>query len=93
MYVEALAAPSTINTMPEGTLNAFAEHGKVATILPDDGGDSDEVIEEFAKADISVDALATQLQEEGTKSFVSSWNDLIAGIASKRDALTQVRTR
>jgi transaldolase len=61
--------------------------------LPDDGGDSDEVIEEFAMAGISVDTLAAQLQDEGTRSFVSSWNELIAGIASRRAALSQVVAR
>jgi transaldolase len=76
--------------MPEGTLKAFADHGEVDTVLPDDGGDSNDVIEEFTKAGFSVDALAAQLQDEGTRSFVSSWNDLIAGIGSKRAALSKV---
>lgn len=93
LYVKALAAPFTVNTMPEGTLKAFADHGEVDTVLPDDGGDSDEVIGEFAKAGISVDALAAQLQDEGAKSFVSSWNELMAGIASKRAALNQTAAR
>jgi transaldolase len=79
--------------MPEGTLKAFADHGEVDTVLPDDGGDSDEVIGEFAKAGISVDALGAQLQDEGAKSVVSSWNELMAGIASKRAALTQTVAR
>jgi hypothetical protein len=89
LYVETLAAPLTVNTMPEGTWKAFADHGEVDTVLPDDGGDSDEVVGEFAKAGISVDELAGQLQHEGAKSFVSSWNELMARIASKRAALTQ----
>jgi transaldolase len=89
LYVKALAAPLTVNTMPEGTLKAFAEHGEVDTILPADGGDSDEVIEEFARAGISVDTLAAQLQDEGARSFVSSWNELISAIASKRVTLDQ----
>jgi transaldolase len=93
LYVKTLAAPLTVNTMPEGTLKAFADHGEVDTVLPDDGGDSDEVIGEFAKAGISVDELAGQLQDEGAKSFVSSWNELMAGIASKRAALTQTVAR
>jgi transaldolase len=93
LYVKSLAAPFTVNTMPEGTLKAFADHGEVDTVLPDDGGDNNEVIEEFAKAGISVDALAVQLQDEGTKSFVRSWNDLIAAITSKRAALSQVITK
>jgi hypothetical protein len=76
-------------SMPEGTLKAFADHGEVDTVLPDDGGDSDEVIGEFAKAGISVDALGAQLQDEEVKSVVSSWNELMAGIASKRAALNE----
>jgi len=87
LYIKALAAPFTVNTMPEGTLKALADHGELATILQSDGGDCEEVLAQFAKADIDVDALATQLQDEGAKSFVKSWNDLLAVIASKRAAL------
>jgi transaldolase len=87
LYIKALAAPFTVNTMPEGTLKALADHGELATILSADGGDCEQVLEQFAKADIDVDALAAQLQDEGAKSFVKSWNDLMTVIASKRAAL------
>src|SRR6186713_3553072 len=73
LYVKALAAPFTINTMPEGTLKAFADHGEVGEILAADGGDCEMVLASFAKAGINVDALAAQLQNEGAASFVKSW--------------------
>ena len=87
LYVKALAAPFTVNTMPEGTLKALADHGEIGAILPADGGDCEEVLAQFAKAGIDVDALAAQLQDEGAKSFVKSWNELMAVIASKSAAL------
>jgi transaldolase len=87
LYIKALAAPFTVNTMPEGTLKALAEHSELGTILPADGGDCEEVLAQFAKAGIDVDALAAQLQDEGAKSFVKSWNELMAVIASKSAAL------
>ncbi len=87
LYIKALAAPFTVNTMPEGTLKALADHGELGTILPADGGDSEEVLGQFATAGIDVEALATQLQDEGAKSFVQSWNDLMAVINSKSSAL------
>jgi transaldolase len=87
LYVNALAAPLTVNTMPEGTLKALADHGEVGTIMPADGGDCEEVLAQFARAGIDVDSLAAQLQEEGAKSFVKSWNDLMGVIKSKSDAL------
>jgi transaldolase len=83
LYVKALAAPFTVNTMPEGTLKALADHGQLGESLPADGGDCEEVLARFAKAGIDVDALAAQLQDEGAKSFVKSWNELLAVIASK----------
>ena len=83
LYVKALAAPFTVNTMPEATLNALADHGEVGAILPADGGDCEQVLARFAEAGIDVDALAAQLQDEGAKSFVKSWDDLMAVIASK----------
>jgi transaldolase len=83
LYIKALAAPFTVNTMPEGTLKALAEHGQLGEILPADGGDSEEVLARFAKAGVDVDALAAQLQEEGAKSFVKSWHELMDVIASK----------
>jgi transaldolase len=83
LYIKALAAPFTVNTMPEGTLKALAEHTELGTILPADGGDCEEVIAKFAKAGVDVDALAAQLQDEGAKSFVKSWNELMGVIKSK----------
>ena len=91
LYIKALAAPFTVNTMPEGTLKALADHGELGAILPADGGDCEEVLAQFAKAGIDVDALAAQLQDEGAKSFVKSWNELMAVIASKSAALAKAR--
>jgi transaldolase len=87
LYIKALAAPFTVNTMPEGTLKALADHGELGTTLPVDGGDCEEVLARFAKAGIDVDALASQLQDEGAKSFVKSWNELLEVIDSKSAAL------
>jgi transaldolase len=87
LYVKALAAPFTVNTMPEGTLKALADHGELSTILPTDGGDCEDVLTQFVKAGVDVVALAAQLQDEGAESFVQSWNELMAVIASKSDAL------
>src|SRR6476620_198655 len=87
LYITALAAPFTVNTMPEGTLKALAAHTAVDTALPEDGGDSEEVLTQFAKAGIDIDALAAQLQDEGAKSFVNSWNELMDVIGSKSDVL------
>src|SRR5262247_3490070 len=87
LYIKALAAPLTVNTMPEGTLKALADHGEVSETLPADGGDCEEVLTHFAKAGINIDQLAAQLQDEGAKSFVSSWHELMEVIASKSAAL------
>ena len=87
LYIKALAAPFTVNTMPEGTLKALAQHTDLGTLLPADGGDCEEVLGRFAKSGIDVDRLAAQLQDEGAKSFVKSWNDLMSVIASKSAAL------
>jgi len=75
--------------MPEGTLKALADHGEVGPLLPSDGGDCEVVLAEFAKAGIDTSALAAQLQDEGAKSFVKSWNELMAVIASKSAALAK----
>jgi transaldolase len=83
LYIKALAAPFTVNTMPEGTLKALADHGALGEMLPADGGDSEDVLARFAAAGIDVDALAGQLQDEGAKAFVSSWHELMDVIASK----------
>ena len=87
LYIESLAAPLTVNTMPEATLKAFADHGKVGSITPASGGDSQAVLKEFANAGVDVGALATQLQEQGADSFDKSWNDLLKVISSKGAAL------
>lgn len=83
LYIKALAAPFTVNTMPEGTLKALARHTELGALLPADGGDCEEVLAQFTKAGIDVNALAAQLQDEGAKSFVKSWNDLMTVITSK----------
>jgi transaldolase len=93
MYVKALASPFTVNTMPEGTLKAVADHGDISTLLRADGGNCEEVLARFANAGIDVYALATQLQEEGAQSFVKSWNELLAVIASKTATLAQAPGR
>jgi transaldolase len=83
LYVDALAAPFTINTMPEGTLKAFADHGAPGAPLAPDGGDSATVLGDFEKAGIDIDGLAARLQEEGAASFSKSWNDLMDCIEAK----------
>jgi transaldolase len=87
LYIKALAAPFTVNTMPEATLNAFADHGELAAALPADGGDCERVLAQFTKAGIDIDVLAAQLQDEGAKSFVKSWDDLMGVITAKSAAL------
>ena len=87
LYVKTLAAPYTVNTMPEATLKALASHTELGTIIPVDGGDCEEVLARFGKAGVDVVALAARLQEEGAKSFVNSWNELMAVIASKSAAI------
>jgi transaldolase len=83
LYIKALAAPFTVNTMPEGTLKALADHGDLSEIMSADGGDSEAVLDQFAAAGIDIDKLAAKLQDDGAKSFVSSWNELMGVIASK----------
>ena len=87
LYIKALAAPFTINTMPEATLKALAEHTQLGSILSADGGDCEEVLTRFGKSGVDVDALGAQLQDEGAKSFVKSWNDLMSVITSKSAVL------
>jgi transaldolase len=89
LYVQALATPFTVNTMPEETLKALAGHTSIGPPLPADGGDCEEVLKRFATAGIDIDALAAQLQDDGAKSFVKSWNDLMEVIESKCAALHQ----
>jgi transaldolase len=87
IYVKALAAPFTVNTMPETTLKALGQHSELGNIIPADGGDCEEVLANFAKAGIDIDALAAQLQDDGAKSFVKSWSELMTVINSKSAAL------
>jgi transaldolase len=87
LYIKELAAPHTINTMPEKTLHAFAEHGEVNETLPLDGGDSAAVLAQFAGLGFEVETLAAKLQSDGAASFVTSWNELMAVIDSKSAAL------
>lgn len=88
LYVNALTAPLTINTMPESTLIAFADHGEVGGMMPADGGDADETLAAFAEVGIDQHSLAAQLQQEGAEAFDRSWNSLLAGIAAKHERLT-----
>ena len=87
LYIKALAAPFTVNTIPEATLNALADHGELSGLLPADGGTSKEVLAQFAAAGVDVQALAVRLQADGAASFVKSWHSLMAVIASKSAAL------
>jgi transaldolase len=89
LYIKALAAPFTVNTMPEGTLKALADHGDLSEIMSADGGDCDMVLDQFATAAIDIYDLAARLQDEGAKSFVNSWNELMGVIASKSATLAK----
>jgi transaldolase len=89
LYVKALAAPFTVNTMPEGTLKALATHTDLGELLPTDGGNCEQVLGQFAKAGVDIDALAAQLQSEGAESFVKSWNELMGVISSKTASLNK----
>jgi len=91
LYIRSLAAPFTVNTMPEGTLKALAAHTELGELLPADGGNGEEVLAQFARAGIDVDALAAQLQDEGARSFVKSWNELLAVISSKSALLRETK--
>ncbi|MGH8118519.1 MAG: transaldolase [Rhodanobacteraceae bacterium] len=87
LYIEALAAPETINTMPDKTLHAFADHGKLRGAMPEDGGDCEKVIAQFNAAGIDDAALARQLQREGAEKFVKAWKDLLGRIEGKTSKL------
>ena len=89
LYVESLAAPLTVNTMPEATLQALADHGKVGGVMVKDTNDDTRTLDEFVTAGVNLGALAAQLQDEGATSFVQSWNDLLNVISSKTAALQQ----
>jgi transaldolase len=93
LYVKALAAPFTVNTMPEATLKALANQKSLGSILPDDGGDCEEVLLQFAHAGIDIEALAAQLQNEGANTFVKSWNELMSEILSKTDVLKKAASQ
>src|SRR5262245_56291174 len=93
LYIKALAAPFTVNTMPEATLKAFGDHGVLAGVLPADGGDSESVLARIAAAGVDVAALARQLQDDGAKSFVKSWQELMGVIASKSAAFRKASRR
>jgi transaldolase len=87
LYIKSLAAPFTVNTMPEATLKALADHGELGATLAADGVDGEKVLAQFAKAGVDIDALARQLQDEGAKSFVKSWDDLMNVIGTKTAVL------
>jgi transaldolase len=87
LYVEALAAPDTINTIPEKTLHAFAAQGKLQGAMAEDGGDAEAVLAHFAQAGVDIDALAERLQREGAQAFVKSWRALMQRIDAKSEAL------
>jgi transaldolase len=89
LYIEALAAPDTVNTMPEPTLLAFADHGKVSGQLPATGGDSEALLAEFTRAGVQLAPLAADLQREGASAFAKSWHDLLGCLASKSVSLTR----
>jgi transaldolase len=87
LYVSALAAPHTVNTMPEPTLLAFSQHGKLGALLPADGGDAEDVLARIRSAGVDIDALAASLQREGADAFVKSWQELLDVIGAKGEAL------
>jgi transaldolase len=87
LYIQGLASPFAVNTMPEATLKALAAGSELKGLMPMDGGDCEEVLAEFTEAGIDIDALAARLQDEGAKSFVASWHDLMSVIESKSAAL------
>jgi transaldolase len=90
LYITSLAAPHSVNTMPEKTLQALADHGEIGTMLPRDGGDAEEVLDRFTQAGVDLDSLAATLQQDGAASFVKSWDELLACIAEKSARLENV---
>ena len=87
LYVKSLAAPNTVNTMPDATLQALADHGEIGAVMPRDGGDCEWVLGDIAKVGVDIPGLASQLQSDGAKAFVKSWQDLLQGIAQKSRVL------
>jgi transaldolase len=88
LYMGALVAPNTVNTVPEETLLAFANHGQVDRAMPRDGGDAEKVLASVTRAGIDLATLAQQLQDDGAKSFVDSWKELLGAIETKSRALS-----
>jgi transaldolase len=88
LYVHGLAAPFTVNTMPDATLQAFSDHGEVGEPMPADGGDADAILARFRRAGVDLTEFAAKLQADGARQFVAAWNDLLARIAAQRAALT-----
>ncbi len=89
LYVKSLAAPHSVNTMPEKTLLALADHGEIGAMLPHDGGDAEEVLDRFTQAGVDLEALAADLQRDGAAAFVKSWDDLLACLLEKSATLRQ----
>lgn len=89
MYIKALTAQFTIITMPESTLAAVADHGEITTLLRADGGTCEETLAQFSAAGFDLYALAARLQEEGTRSFVRSWNQLMTFLAARTAMLAK----
>ena len=92
LYISAFAAPDTINTMPEKTLHAFADHGQLHGVMATDGGDADATLAKIRKAGVDIDALALKLQQDGAEAFVKSWNHLLDGLESKTAKLEGAQT-
>jgi transaldolase len=90
LYIKSLAAPFTVNTMPEGTLKAWADHGEMGSPMREDGGDAEQIMAQFNKAGINVDSLAANLQKDGAAAFVKSWNDLMSVIDTKTRTMEEV---
>jgi transaldolase len=91
LYVKSLAAPHSVNTIPEKTLLALADHGEIDAMLPHDGGDAEDVLDRFTQAGVDLDALAARLQQDGAAAFVKSWDGLLACIAQKSAQFERVR--
>jgi transaldolase len=87
LYIEGLASPFTVNTMPDKTLNAYADHGRAVEPLAADGGDCDETLAAFNEAGIDTDALASKLQRDGADAFSASWRDMLETVSGEREKL------
>jgi transaldolase len=89
LYITALAAPDTIDTMPEKTLLALADHGQLEGVMPEDGGDADATVAKITAAGVDIDALALKLQQDGAQAFVKSWHQLLKGLSDKVEQLAK----